>query len=72
MLKASIYVDSHKDPVMNISLLELTQIKNSYLSQIVLRQGFLKKQMLRQVEVWLEQMHNVLNQLALISFPPQN
>merc|ERR1719342_1977119 len=36
MFKASVYVENLKDPVMKISLLELTRIKNSYLSQIVL------------------------------------
>merc|ERR1719342_328447 len=36
MFKASVYVENLKDPVMKISLMELTRIKNSYLSQIVL------------------------------------
>jgi len=36
MLKVSVYVENPKDPVMKISLLELTRIKNSFLSQIVL------------------------------------
>jgi len=36
MLKVSVYAENPKEPVMNISLLELTRIKNSFLSQIVL------------------------------------
>merc|ERR1719342_1922156 len=36
MFKASVYVENHEDPVLKISLIELTRIKNSYLSQIVL------------------------------------
>ena len=46
MLKALIYVENKEDPVMKISLLELTRIKNSYLSQIVLRYARLHKRLL--------------------------
>ena len=46
MLKALIYVENKEDPVMKISLLELTRIKNSYLSQIVLRYARLHNRLL--------------------------
>ena len=50
MLKALIYVENKEDPVMKISLLELTRIKNSYLSQILLRHARLYKKLLKKEE----------------------